>query len=142
MQNLLSANVEFDFEAGLIDDASMQLKIVNGSEEVEIKNFSNGLNTVLLTVQFPQTVLITVSGKGNNDTKVDNNGNIIADKYLKLVDVRVDKLSVDPHYLPRFIEIKIESNEKITTNYFGFNGTVAIDFAPTPFKWLAGTKKI
>lgn len=141
MQNLMTAEIEFDFEVGSTNDSIMQLKIVNSNEEIDVDNLVIGSNTISLTVEFPQTIILVISGKGKNDVVVDENGNIIADKYIKLVDIRVDKLSVDPHYLPRFVKILTESGEIITTNYFGFNGTVIIDFFPTPFKWLASTKK-
>ena len=137
----MTSRIEFDFEAGLIENSSMQLTISNNNNEIKIKKFNKEITTVSLNITFPTTVLITVSGKSINDTVLDSSGNIIADKYLKLTDIRVDKMSVDRYYLPRFIEFETEEKKKIITNYFGFNGTIAIDFSPNPFKWLAGTKK-
>lgn len=138
----LRALIEFDFESGLVNGESMIVELINDHKSIRLENLSSGITTGQLEVIFPTTVEILITGKKEFDTEVDEQGNIISDKYIKLTDIRVDGLSVDDNYLARFVEFDTLEHGKIITNYFGFNGKALINFMPTPFQWLVGTKKL
>jgi hypothetical protein len=133
--------IELDFSAGLINGVSMSLQIDTDQQTVILDQL-NPTQTVRCCISVPGKLSIQTSGKGDLDTQVDDEGNIIADKYIQLTDMRLDGLSVDENYLPRFIMLKPLDKEPVFSNYWGFNGTVEIQLSPTPFQWLAGTKRL
>ena len=141
MADLTTHLVELDLEAGLIDGKSMSIQIETTNDYVKIDCLKEK-QTIKINCCVPGNLQIVTSMKNAFDTKVDDNGNIIADKYIKLTGLRLDGLSVDENYLPRFIQIQTEEHGKINSNYWGFNGEIQIDIAPTAFKWLAGTKRL
>lgn len=63
--------------------------------------------------------------------------------HIKLVDLQIDNLSVDEHWLARFVSLSRTDNDEIVkSNYWGFNGQVCIDFnEENSFLWIASTKK-
>lgn len=142
MANSPNYLLELDFEAGLIDDSSMSVEISTYLQKVFLTQLKADINTVKIECTFPDVLSIIINGKGEFDTQVDDQGNITADKYIKLADMRLNGLRVDENYLPRFITLKPFDKEPVLSNYWGFNGIVEIPLEPTPFQWVAGTKRL
>jgi hypothetical protein len=93
-------------------------------------------------ITFPEQLTMLLSGKGPNDTVVDDQGNILADKYVKLTGLQVDGLDCPQEYLEMFIVLDTDDGQKVASNYFGFNGLVTLDFLEeNSFFWSTNVTK-
>jgi hypothetical protein len=127
-----------DLTVGHVDNKSMSLFIsvddqilYNANQTQENKlNFKFSIGTA-------QNLLIKVDGKKINDTKIDPQGNILQDKF-----VRVDRLTVNSYPLAKWmLESKvfqfIDSQGNISnSNYFGKNGQTTVNFGGDLLKYF------
>jgi hypothetical protein len=117
-------NIELSFEFGEVNGVmSVDLNINRENIKVTPEN-----KTVQVLTTLPTAVIISINGKKPNDTIVDENGNIIADKYVKLTDIKFDYFPVNEIFLHQKIKFNTENHGIITTSYFGFNGEVILNF--------------
>jgi hypothetical protein len=79
-------------------------------------------------IKFPADFKIIVSGKDPSDTVIDDAGEIVADKHIKIIDVTVDGMACHPHY-GYGTELHAENGQTVKSNYWGFNGTVKLNFS-------------
>jgi hypothetical protein len=97
----------------------MQLK-VNGQDVCS--------NHVHLTLQLPSKLVFDISGKDyNHDTVVDKANQVVQDKYIKLLDLKIGKVPIQEVHLLKIIHYRTDKDTVIPTNYWGFNGKVIID---------------
>jgi hypothetical protein len=76
----------------------------------------------------PTTLHIFVDGKDNNvDTKVGDDGKIIADKFIKIENVLIDQKPVSTDALHKICKLQTTDGQIIYTNYVGFNGVLSMD---------------
>ena len=74
-------------------------------------------------------VIKTVGKDHNHDTKIDAAGNIYEDLAVQIESISLDSFELSEIYLHQRIKILTESGEEHTTSYFGFNGTIVLDFS-------------
>ena len=119
--------VIFKFKIGHYN-GSMGLNFFNKDILIkEIPSFTETEFVITENIEFPTTIYFDVFGKDKFDTDVDENNNILADKYIQLTDLIVDKAPI--HILSLIKLCKLETNDKILyNNYWGFNGRVTINF--------------
>lgn len=130
------SEIELEFNIGEIDGKSMCMEIDNNV----YSNLYNGFK-YSTSLTFPNVINITLSGKGKNDTIIDDNGNIIDDKFIQLTKLIVDGIPVDEIYLKTHIILHTDDNMIVKSNYWGFNGKVTIEFnEPNAFLWLIHTQ--
>lgn len=122
------SNLKLTFEVGTIDNRSMSLTINNQGHISLYSNLSEGIFVYQDQIEFPCDFKIIVDGKGPLDTQVDEQGNILQDKYIKLTNIEIDRLACDPYYLYKNIVLNTKDGQQITSNYWGFNGTIDLDF--------------
>lgn len=117
----------------------MSLEICTQNHKLQIDPMPVGISHHTIELTVPDKICIRVWGKGINDTRLDAHGAIVQDKYILLRDMRVDRMSVDPHWLPRYLTLHTESGKTVESNYWGFNGQLEIEVGPTVFQFVAGT---
>ena len=135
----MKTNIEFELEAGLIQNRSMSIQFQCGNESIQIDQLPSGLSCYTMLVEWPAQLEIRVWGKNARDTVLDSDKKIIQDKFIRLANLKVNKMSVDPNWLPRFVTLLTDCGKTVASNYFGFNGRVLIDLGATPFQFVAGT---
>ena len=106
----------------------MSLTFLNDGKLESFQQLEEGIFTHETTIKFPAKFSIQVNGKGPTDTKVDEQGNIVKDMYIKLTDINVDGMSCHQQYLYNSINLTTDLGEKIQKSYWGFNGQVGLDF--------------
>ena len=106
----------------------MVLSIEHNNKLETFDSLPGGLFYYRTNIQFPSKLAITVSGKTIEDTLVDSSNNIIKDTYIKLVDIEIDNLSCEENYVYKYITLNTTDGQVLTTNYWGFNGIVELDF--------------
>jgi len=81
-------------------------------------------------IYLPTEIVIITSGKNFiEDTKIDAAGNIYEDLAVQIESISLDSFELSEVYLHQRIKILTESGEEHTTSYFGFNGTIVLDFS-------------
>jgi hypothetical protein len=128
-----TSNIVMGFSAGFIDNQTMNLVIYNNDQVIyQNYNIIDSRFVVEFESCLPSTLCIDVSEKGPNDTKVDDQGNILADKFIKLDYFNVDQMPVKSWILENgLIHFLTEHRQELKTNYFGFNGRATIDLNHT-----------
>jgi hypothetical protein len=114
------ARLDIEFEFGTIDGRYMTVSI-NGQQVMH----NNPQVTVDITL--PTTVRIDYSGKDSqNDTKLDESGNIIADLYAKIKTMRLDGFPMSQTYLYQKLTMHTQDGQVFNTCYAGFNGYMEV----------------
>ena len=107
----------------------MSAKFVANNKILQtVKKFKTGTNKVLIDVELPTTINIITDGKdNNNDTLLDDKGNVIKDKFLRIDEISIDKKPIDTNALYKIIKIHTVEKQLIYSNYVGFNGVSSIN---------------
>jgi hypothetical protein len=123
----MNAQLAFDFEIGHYN-GTMGMSIWNDQQELfSVDHFVDKKFSYVTSIALPGRIHIKTNNKGQWDTDVNNQGQIVQDKYIKIVNVTVDRMPV--HILTLLNMIKFDTGTQIlTTNYLGFNGCATIDF--------------
>lgn len=130
------STLKLEFEISTIDGNSMSMIVNNNGVLTTLENLQEGIFVYQDYLRFPSTFSISVAGKGPLDTQVDDQGNIIKDKYIKLNNIEVDGLNCDPYYLYQKIVLNSVDGQIVTSNYWGFNGVVNLNFSESnSFYW-------
>lgn len=120
---LMPTKVKISFSASRFKDETMGLVITANNQEVfnqplDLKDTFN----IEFNADLPAQIKIVTSGKGPVDTKVDNTGNIISDKFIKITGVIIGGIIIPQWIIEKnFIQFNTEHGT-ISTNYLGFNG--------------------
>lgn len=121
------STITFKFTIGRCDDSTMGMRILYNNEVIADKsNFESTTYQITFQCQLPGTITIDIFGKGPYDTKVDVNGNIIADKYIVLDELTADKITLNYLSLIKLPEFVYEDT-KVNTNHWSFNGKVFLN---------------
>jgi hypothetical protein len=114
------ASLDIEFEFGSIDGRYMTVQ-VNGQEVVPTNPH------ITVDISLPTTVRIDYSGKDSqNDTKLDESGNIIADLYAKIKTMRLDGFPMSQTYLYQKLTMHTQDGQVFNTCYAGFNGYMEV----------------
>ena len=119
--------IKLDFEIGKIDNKSMTMIVVHENAKKVYSNLEEKF-TLQISINFPTQVKLILLGKKNNDTVVDENQNVVHDKFVKLTKLEVDNLQCNNFYLKNKIKLTTADSQVIHDNYWGSNGEVILDF--------------
>lgn len=120
-------NVTFDLEFGTIDGRSMTV-------EFFVNDQLTALSTVDTTVVnfkmlLPGVIKMKFFGKNyQTDTKIDQNGCVTNDVYVKIKSIALDNIKLSELFLYKNLFLKTDHNKNVQSPYIGFNGMVSIDF--------------
>lgn len=111
-------------------NGSMSAKFFTKQNNIfNLLEFKQGLNIVEFDIVLPNSLYIFLDGKDNNcDTVVNDNGEIIQDKFLRIEDILLDLKPIDKNILYKMCKCQTTKGEVIHSNHLGFNGIVTLDF--------------
>ena len=94
-------------------------------------------------ITLPTKITLVVHGKDmNNDTKLDDQGNIAEDLYVRIMGVYLDGFNLGEEFLYKKIKF-ITKDGVLTAPYLGFNGRVEFDLdRPTIFDQVMEWKNV
>lgn len=115
--------VTIDLEFKGINGKHMDLS-VNG-EPVSLSDKAQ----VETICDLPSEYILEFSGKDPRDTKIDSDGNIIDDIFIRIKSIKIDGIRLPDTYVHQKIKIKTDSGEEIQTSHIGYNGIVVIPLA-------------
>lgn len=98
-------------------------------------------------IEFPSTLRFEMQGKDPRgaDCRVDDEGNVVWDRYIIISKVTVDNVLPSLNYLQRWGRIHPgasldnfkPSNQIVFSNYMGFNGVLELEFeGSNVLEWL------
>ena len=94
----------------------------------KITSFENDYTWLTFNIDLPSTLHVFFDGKDNSvDTKMDANGNIVADKFLKIEQIIIDYKPISADALHKICKLQTTDAQMLYTNYVGFNGVLSID---------------
>jgi len=87
-------------------------------------------------IKLPCVITVKVSGKNLlTDTIVDSDGRVLKDKFIKIDSMWLAKHPIPEHIYMNLCEVDT-GNDKFKTAYFGYPGTILINFNETDaIKW-------
>lgn len=113
-------SMTFNFEFVCVNDQYMNLTILNQNQQFVV---THDRPSITFNLILPTSVTLQFSGKNyNTDTVVDLDGNIVQDKFIKIVSVDVDRFRLPETFLYRKLTINTDDGRSYTTPYIGFNG--------------------
>jgi hypothetical protein len=119
MHDFSQCELTLEFDFGSTNGKYMEIK-VNG------RKVTPDQPHIKLSIYLPTTIQLDLSNKGPNDTIVDSSGNIVQDCYIKLKAMVIDGFTLNEKWLNQKIILNTVDGQQITSNYFGFNGTVTL----------------
>ena len=126
--------INFVFEFG-VNNGSMSLLMRDNEHVLSDISDANGLVEVNTLINFPNQITIALSGKNPNTDTTVVDGEIVADKYVKLVGMTVGGIKVTEATLFKILNYK-HGDENVFDTFWGFNGEIVIDFDHNDFiRW-------
>lgn len=135
--------LEIFFKFVDIDGQFMGVTVKHHSDESTLLPTDAAVHCYSTEVELPTQIDLTFFGKNqNNDTKIDEQGNITQDKHVLIKEIRLDNITVEPLYLKR--RLKLEHKDGVNySNYIGFNGCMKIEFnQPNVFLQIMEMKRL
>jgi hypothetical protein len=132
-----TVTVTMGFEIGLCN-GSMHIDIADQSSNIlSLNNLTETTHSITFNTEWPNRLTLTLSNKDmRRDTQIDKEGNIVADKYVKLIYMSVNGFKLSQSALYKICQYVISGQEATNEVYWGFQGKVIIDFdKPTPTRW-------
>lgn len=130
MDPMTKCELSITLQFAAIDHATMQLVIVNEDRNWLIDPGQDAVIEQVINLALPTDLDLIVSGKDmTKDTVLDQSGQIIQDKYIKICEIKIDNLPVPTAWLEQKLILIKTDGECVNTNYFGFNGRCRICFA-------------
>lgn len=136
------ANFKFNFSAGSINNQYMLLSI--GIENKTTKPIHVADKFTFATdVRLPAEIEFHLNGRLENDTVV-HNGEIVADKFIKLESLEIDGFFIESWQLPEeFFFFNSSENTNLFTAYWARNGVAKLIIdKDDPALWLLDCSKI
>jgi len=122
---LNTLNITVDFEFGIVDGREMSVEII--SEQGVYYASSTNNKVTIEDINLPNQIKINFFGKDSRDTKIDSNGTIVQDMYVKIVGLKLDNLKVPDWVIEKKSSYTTENGEVLKTAYVGFNGNMIIE---------------
>lgn len=124
----------------------------NGSMNIDIldqnqilysgKDLQEGPLNIGIDIDWPTQLTIITSNKNNKDTQCDDTGHVVSDKSIEVIGVLINNFPVQIGLVDQLFNCRRHHSEEIThENYWGFNGTITIDFLkPNPMRYFLELK--
>jgi len=118
------SKIRFDFKVGYVNNRGPSLTVIANQQPVYFGHPAEGKLSLEFDIEFPSHITIEVGGKDVMDTIVDENNEIVADKYILVQRVSIDNMPIKRNILENkmFGFIQKSDQQVRWTNYFGQNG--------------------
>lgn len=136
----MKTNLILNLDIGLVDQQSMSAEIYVDDLLISHRQiFDQPSTSIDLEIKLPCKIMIQLSGRNNNDTKIDQQGNILQDKYIHLKNIEIFDTTIDSYKIPeKILKYKPDHLIQLKNRFFwNRNGKVilSIDQAD-PLVWL------
>ena len=106
------------------------------------ENLIDGPMRIDCSIDWPTTVNIITSNKHPNDMEIDESGNILKDKSIEVTGILINNFPVNQDLIDKlFICCKAGSSDITYENWWGFNGSIKIEFnQSSPMRYMLALK--
>jgi len=119
--------IELYFKIGNYNGTMRMTIFINDVLIEDYKKFDSEHVVFKHNIPWPSTMKILLTGKNLScDTKVDPDGKILADKFIELKKILVDRCEATVQYT-KSIHLNTK-DQSINSVYWGFNGSVTLIF--------------
>ena len=130
-------NIKFKFRIGRYNGTMSMTITVNGINCYTAEQFDSDNIVVETLMLWPGIVDIVVTNKGPRDTRIDNDGNILEDKFIELEQIIIDNMPIPDSVLRNMTQLFTVNGQKLSTTYWGFNGSIRLSFeSNNSFNWF------
>jgi hypothetical protein len=120
--------LEIFFKFAEIDGKYMGVTVEYNARQSTIIPDDNTVYCYSQDIELPAQIDLEFFGKNKNqDTKIDEHGNIVQDKHVIIKEIKLDNISIDPLFIKRHLALTHDSGINYS-NYIGFNGNMIIQF--------------
>jgi len=125
--NSALTKLELEFKIGHCNGTMRMQMFIDDILIADYVNIASDSLRVEHQFMWPATLKLVLSDKNlSSDTKINNDGKIVEDKFIELKKISVDGVDANIEFMQRIV---LNTNkEKIKAYYWGFNGTVEIAF--------------
>lgn len=123
-------NVTLDLEFGIYNGSMSAILSSNQTIIAKLANIVDSIQHIECKIQLPNSITIELANKNEKyDTLLDNN-KIVQDKYVKLSKLTLGNIPItDLHSICQYTHHGVS----VADNYWGFNGSVKIEFDESEF---------
>jgi len=122
-----NSELEIVFKFGKCEDRHMSVEIEYENDAIAVRP-TDGYASYKKSIQLPTSIKIRTFGKGIDDTKLDENGNIFEDMFVQIESISLDSFKLSDIYLHQKVSSITESGQEVISSYLGFNGETTINF--------------
>jgi hypothetical protein len=132
-------DIDLVFNIERANDSSMAMQIVSGDQVLySADNFDNGRHLVSLKLNTPGCLDFILSGRQDQDTVCDTQGNIVENKHICLESLSVNGFGINGHKLDS--TVIASAGHPVFWNY---NGTVQLTIdQDDPVIWIINNKQL
>jgi len=124
----MKSEIELEFKIGHYNGTMAMQIFVDDCKVFDCAEFESEQSIFKCKVDWPAVMKIVVNNKNSScDTEIDSHGNILRDKYIELKKVTVDRCPASLQFM-KTVMLNTENNESLNKLYWGFNGTVILNF--------------
>lgn len=122
-------SIEFEFFPLRNKNMSVSAELNDEIDVIEAENhFTTTTKTYTKKITLPQKIKLKFNGKNNKiDTIVNKDGEIIADKHVKIKSIKLDVFECSEIFLKQKLNLITNDKKSLQTNYIGFDGIMEID---------------
>lgn len=135
--------VTLEFEIGRCN-GSMTMEIISKNNRWVFADIVNDRLTVDISIHWPDVLQVNLTGKDlTKDTQVDRDGNIVANKYVRLTGVKVLNMDLIEPAIYRICEFYPQDGESKSDIFWDRDGYVKLSFdQKNPMRWNLGINNI
>lgn len=123
-----TCKIGLEFEFGTVQGRHMTLEIFHDECSTIVSPGHDNKTRIEFDIALPTQILLQFKGKDpNHDTIVDDQGNITADVFVKIVKIDLDGFELNETFMHKKIKLCTDDGREIVSSYIGFNGTVYFD---------------
>lgn len=138
---MATSKFEMVLSLGRVHGQAMSLQVlVNDREVLQQPPTDQDQINLTFDVELPARIEFVTQGKDVMDTVLDDRGQILQDKYIKVDRLIIDRMPVERWILEsRLFEFVEDSGVIRHTNYFGSNGCARFEInTKDSFDWFLG----
>jgi len=136
------STITIELDANKVNDSTMSVLITTNNITWKFVPLKEGINRWSAEISLPTTVSLEFGGKKENDTIVDVDGNIVANKSVVIKNIMLDGISCWDYWIESSIISELDkTNEILLGKIITENSRVDLIFnEDNAFFWLAQSK--
>jgi hypothetical protein len=140
--NWNKSTIEIEFDVVAVNNSTMSLIISHNDRSWKMMPLDEGISRWSTEIVLPTKLSLEFGGKKSNDTIVDSDGNITANKSVVIKNIKLDGISCWEYWTELSTVLELDNSDEILLGKtITDNGRVDLIFdSSNAFLWLAKSK--